>query len=82
METISNLFIRFDNQAIRRLINRDSLTEEQAKQRIEAQPCNDAMVKESTVVFSTQWSYEFSRQQAEKAWKGLQEHLSKWKSQF
>lgn len=44
-------------------MNRDNLTEEQAKQRIEAQPSNETMVKESTVVFSTQWSYEFSRQQ-------------------
>lgn len=50
-------------QAIRRLINRDNLTEEQAKQRIDAQPSNEIMVEESTVVFSTQWSYEFSRQQ-------------------
>ncbi|XP_031638702.1 bifunctional coenzyme A synthase [Contarinia nasturtii] len=64
-------------RAIRRLINRDNLTEEQAKQRIDAQPSNETMVSESTVVFSTQWSYEFSRQQAEKAWQGLQEYLKK-----
>lgn len=50
-------------QAIRRLVNRDNLTEEQAKQRVDAQPKNETMVKESNVVFSTQWSYEFSRQQ-------------------
>lgn len=50
-------------QAIRRLVNRDNLTEEQAKQRVDAQPKNETMIKESNVVFSTQWSYEFSQQQ-------------------
>lgn len=50
-------------QAIRRLVNRDNLTEEQAKQRVDAQPRNETMIKESNVVFSTQWSYEFSQQQ-------------------
>lgn len=54
-------------QAIKRLINRDSLTEEQAKQRIDTQPTNEIMVRESTVVFSTQWSYDFSRQQVGQA---------------
>ncbi|XP_055315780.1 bifunctional coenzyme A synthase [Sitodiplosis mosellana] len=68
-------------RAIRRLINRDNLTEEQAIQRIETQPSNEIMVQESTVVFSTQWSYEFSRQQAEKAWRGLQDYLAKIKTQ-
>lgn len=55
--------IKFNFQAIRRLVNRDNLTEEQAKQRVDAQPKNEVMVKESNVVFSTQWSYEFSQQQ-------------------
>lgn len=50
-------------QTIQRLIKRDNLTEEQAKQRVESQPTNEEMVAESTVVFSTQWSYEFSQQQ-------------------
>lgn len=44
-------------------MKRDNLTEEQAKHRIESQPTNEEMVAESTVVFSTQWSYEFSQQQ-------------------
>lgn len=56
-------------QAITRLINRDSLTEEQTKQRIDAQPSNEVMVRESTVVFSTQWSYDFSRQQVSHAFR-------------
>lgn len=66
--------------AIQRLINRDNLNEQQAKQRITSQPSNDVIVKESNVVFSTQWSHEFSRQQAEKAWNGLQKRLSVSKS--
>lgn len=67
-------------QAIRRLINRDNLSEQQAKQRITSQPSNHTIVKESNVVFSTQWSHEFSRQQAEKAWNGLLERLRVSKS--
>lgn len=50
-------------QAIRRLVRRDNLTEEQAKQRIDAQPDNEYIVKHSNVVMSTQWSYEFSQYQ-------------------
>lgn len=50
-------------KAIQRIQNRNGLTELQAKQRIEAQPSNDEMIKESTVVFSTQWSHEFSLKQ-------------------
>lgn len=50
-------------KAIQRIQNRNGLTEVQVKQRIAAQPSNDEMIKESTVVFSTQWSYEFSLKQ-------------------
>lgn len=50
-------------KATQRLVNRDSLTKEQAEQRVNAQPTNETMVKVSNVVFSTQWSYEFSESQ-------------------
>lgn len=61
--------------AIQRIQNRNGLTEIQAKQRIAAQPSNDEMIKESNVIFSTQWSNEFSLKQAEIAWAALQEYL-------
>lgn len=71
-----------EDEAIRRVIIRNGLTEEEAKQRIQTQTPNEIMIQESTVVFSTQWSYEFTHQQIEKAWKGLQEHLNKMENQF
>lgn len=99
---MSNSIFLF-RQAIKRLIKRDHLTEEQALQRIDAQPDNQTLVSHSNVVISTQWSYEFSQQQvsdispffkmhkaiisnirshypylqADRAWRGLMEHLEK-----
>lgn len=67
-------------EALHRLMNGNGLTEEQAKQRIEAQTSNKTIVDESNVVFSTQWSSDHTRRQAEKAWRGLQEHLSKFRA--
>lgn len=67
-------------EVLRRLIKRNGLTEEQAKQRVNTQTSNEDLVEKSNVVFSAIRSYEFTRQQAEKAWNGLQEHLSKLKT--
>lgn len=50
-------------QAIRRLMERNQLTEEQAQLRIMAQPDNQTVVKHSNVVFSSQWNPEFTQQQ-------------------
>lgn len=63
------------DEAIRRIIERNGLTEEAARQRIDSQMDNETIVKHSNVIFSSLWSYEFSQQQAEKAWNELQEHM-------
>ncbi|XP_053687398.1 bifunctional coenzyme A synthase [Sabethes cyaneus] len=55
-------------EAVKRLIDRNGLSEEEALKRIGAQISNSELVKHSDIVFCTAWSYEYSQQQAEKAW--------------
>lgn len=57
--------------AVQRIIERNNLTEDEAKARIASQMSNDIIVAHSNVVFSSLWSYEYSQLQAEKAWKEL-----------
>lgn len=52
-------------------MDRNRLTEEAAKLRIEIQPSNTEQVKEANVVISTLWSHEVTLEQVEKAWKEL-----------
>ncbi|XP_052895134.1 bifunctional coenzyme A synthase [Anopheles moucheti] len=56
-------------EAIRRLMERNQLEEQDAIRRVDMQPTsNEEMVQNSDIVFCTLWSYEYSQQQAEKAW--------------
>ncbi|EZA48353.1 hypothetical protein DMN91_008338 [Ooceraea biroi] len=59
------------NEAIKRVMERNGLTEEAAKLRIGIQPSNTEQVKEANVVISTLWSHEVTLEQVEKAWKEL-----------
>lgn len=58
-------------QAIKRIMNRNKLSEEAAKLRIEIQPSNTEQVQEANVVICTLWSHEITLEQVEKAWKEL-----------
>ncbi|XP_062540291.1 bifunctional coenzyme A synthase [Armigeres subalbatus] len=62
-------------EAIKRLKERNGLTEEEAEKRINAQVSNTDLVKHSDIVFCTAWSYEYSQTQAEKVWANLVEEL-------
>ncbi|XP_074040395.1 bifunctional coenzyme A synthase-like [Leptinotarsa decemlineata] len=62
-------------EAIIRLINRNKLTEEQANNRIDAQPSNCFYVKAAHVVFCTLWPVEYTKEQVVKAWQLMQERL-------
>lgn len=64
-------------QAIKRVMNRNKLSEEAAKLRIEIQPSNTEQVKEANVVICTLWSHEITLEQVEKAWKELTAVLAK-----
>ncbi|GAB0097011.1 bifunctional phosphopantetheine adenylyltransferase - Dephospho-CoA kinase [Sergentomyia squamirostris] len=64
------------DEAIRRLKERNNLTEQEAKMRIESQLSNETIVEHSNVVFSSLWSYEFTEKQAIKAWNILTKDLN------
>jgi phosphopantetheine adenylyltransferase / dephospho-CoA kinase len=66
--------------AVERIMNRNNLTEDEAKARIAAQVKNSVVVANSNVVFSSLWSYEYSQIQAEKAWSELLQRLNIAKS--
>lgn len=62
-------------EAVRRIVERNGLSEEEARRRIASQPSNSEMVSRSHVVFSSQWDSDFTLKQAEKAWKILMDDL-------
>ncbi|CAH0715414.1 unnamed protein product, partial [Brenthis ino] len=62
-------------EAIKRLQERNNLTEEEARQRIEAQPTNQEQVALANIVFSPFWSYEYTQRQIDRAWDQLQRYL-------
>ncbi|KAH0948898.1 hypothetical protein HN011_006343 [Eciton burchellii] len=64
------------NEAIKRVMDRNGLSEEEAKLRIQIQPDNTEQIKEANVVISTIWSHEITQKQVEKAWKELISALS------
>lgn len=62
--------------AVQRIIERNNLSEEEAKARIGSQMKNSVVVEHSNVVFSSLWSYEYSQFQAERAWFELLRRLN------
>lgn len=63
------------DEAIRRVIERNGLSEDEAKRRLSSQAANSEIVAKSHVVFSSQWDSDFTLKQAEKAWIMLMEEL-------
>jgi phosphopantetheine adenylyltransferase / dephospho-CoA kinase len=61
--------------AIQRVMERNNLTENDAKARLASQLENSVVVAHSNVVFSSLWSYEYSQLQADKAWNELLKRL-------
>jgi hypothetical protein len=57
--TITNVIF----QAVKRMIERNNLTEEQAQQRLNAQISNIERVEMSNVILCTLWEYEYTQQQ-------------------
>ncbi|KAL0838706.1 hypothetical protein ABMA28_016772 [Loxostege sticticalis] len=62
-------------EAVKRLQKRNNLTEEEARQRIAAQPSNAEQIAAANIVFSPYWSYEYTQAQVDRAWDQLQEYL-------
>ena len=64
-------------EAIKRLKDRNGLSEEEATKRLASQLKNKERVSQANVVLSTLWEPEYTQKQVEKAWKGLQERIKK-----
>lgn len=58
------IFLNFlSKQSFQNLLFRDNLDFNQAHARLASQPTNEALVSQSTVVLSPQWSYLFTHDQ-------------------
>jgi phosphopantetheine adenylyltransferase / dephospho-CoA kinase len=67
------------DEAVKRIISRNGLSEVEANQRIASQMDNSTIVANSNIVFSSLWSYDYSQEQAERAWSMLTKELKeKW----
>lgn len=69
------IIIYLSFQAVKRLQERNNLTEEEAKQRIAAQPSNIEQIAHANIVFSPFWSYDYTQGQIDRAWSLLEELL-------
>ncbi|CAD1473918.1 unnamed protein product, partial [Heterotrigona itama] len=63
-------------EAIRRIVERNGLTEVDAKLRIQAQPSNVEQINEANVVICSLWSHNITEEQVEKAWNELMAFLT------
>ena len=64
------------SEAITRIQQRNGLTEEAARSRVNSQMGNDERVERSHVVLSTLWEPEFTQKQVEKAWNLLMKRIA------
>uniref|UniRef100_A0A8D2NZ28 Bifunctional coenzyme A synthase n=2 Tax=Zosterops TaxID=36298 RepID=A0A8D2NZ28_ZOSLA len=64
-----------EDEAVRRIVARDGLTEEAARRRLQSQMTNRQRVEQSQVVLCTLWEPDITRQQVQKAWDLLQQRL-------
>lgn len=65
------------DEAVRRIVERDGKSTEEAERRIDSQISNEERVSHANIVFCTQWSGDYTQKQCEKAWKILHEIISK-----
>ncbi|XP_053121146.1 bifunctional coenzyme A synthase isoform X2 [Hemicordylus capensis] len=64
-----------EEEALRRIVARDGVSEEAARMRLQNQMSNSQRVKQSHVVLCTLWEPVVTYEQAEKAWALLQKRL-------
>ncbi|KAM4034212.1 bifunctional coenzyme A synthase [Anomaloglossus baeobatrachus] len=65
-----------EKEAITRIMKRDGVSEEAAKNRLSSQMSNTERVEASNVVLSTLWEPEITQKQIEKAWHLLQQRIN------
>lgn len=62
-------------EAVKRVMERNNLSETEARNRLANQVNNADIVAKSHVIFSSQWDYDFTQRQAERAWQMLNKEL-------
>ncbi|CAG5117334.1 unnamed protein product [Candidula unifasciata] len=62
-------------EAIRRVVERNGLSETEAEKRIDSQISNVERIEKSNVVICSLWEYEVTRRQVQKAWSLLQDRI-------
>ncbi|XP_065605220.1 bifunctional coenzyme A synthase [Cyrtonyx montezumae] len=66
-----------EEEAVKRIVSRDGLSEEAARSRLRSQMSDSRRVQQAHVVLCTLWEPEVTRRQVEKAWELLQQRLSR-----
>ncbi|XP_012512132.1 PREDICTED: bifunctional coenzyme A synthase isoform X2 [Propithecus coquereli] len=66
-----------ETEAVRRIVERDGLSEAAAQSRLQSQMSGQQLVDQSHVVLSTLWEPHITQRQVEKAWALLQERIPK-----
>ncbi|KAF6298302.1 Coenzyme A synthase [Rhinolophus ferrumequinum] len=64
-------------EAVRRIVERDGLSEAAAQSRLQSQMSGQQLVDQSHVVLSTLWEPHVTQRQVEKAWDLLQKRIPK-----
>lgn len=64
------------DEAVRRLVERSGMTEEEALKRLRSQMSNENRVSRANVVLCTLWHPDVTQKQVEKAWHLLQARLN------
>ncbi|XP_075417974.1 bifunctional coenzyme A synthase [Tenrec ecaudatus] len=66
-----------ESEAVRRIVERDGLSEAAAQSRLQSQMSGQQLVDQSHVVLSTLWEPHITQRQVEKAWSLLQKRIPK-----
>ncbi|XP_004707541.1 bifunctional coenzyme A synthase [Echinops telfairi] len=66
-----------ESEAVRRIVERDGLSEAAAQSRLQSQMSGQQLVEQSHVVLSTLWEPHITQRQVEKAWNLLQTRIPK-----
>ncbi|XP_015741199.1 bifunctional coenzyme A synthase-like isoform X2 [Coturnix japonica] len=64
-----------EDEALKRIVSRDGLSEEAARDRLRSQMSDGQRVREAHVVLSTAWEPDVTHKQVEKAWELLQRRI-------
>ncbi|KAM4844208.1 bifunctional coenzyme A synthase [Thomomys bottae] len=70
-----------ETEAVRRIVERDGLSEAAAQSRLQNQMSGQQLVEKSHVVLSTLWEPHITQRQVEKAWNLLQKRIAKTQAQ-